>query len=192
MIGGIVLLTSTVAAAAVTFNGNFSLSGSSFSEPGLRVQTSAQTGAFNFNLTSGQSVTFDLFNIWTDENRVNGNNTRTSNLVADFMLTSFGASGSVNGTTTGTSVLGLMQYGSVDWTAPLTLNLNNGGRLTIALSDETFNLGLLRLSSGINWAATVQATATYVAPGAVPLPASGMLLAGALAGVAAFRRRRRA
>lgn len=190
VLGVVLLLSSAAAAAAVTINGSFSLSGNAYNEPGLVVQTSVQGGNFSLDLTSGQSTTFDLFSIWTNENRVNGNNTRTRSLVADFSLGAFGASGSVNGTTTGTNIFGVMQYGSVDWTAPLTLALNNGGSLRIALSDETYNLGLLRLSSGINWAATVQATATYIAPNAVPLPASGVLLVGAIGAAAALRRRR--
>ncbi|MCB2115723.1 MAG: VPLPA-CTERM sorting domain-containing protein [Rhodobacteraceae bacterium] len=191
-LGGLFVVSAAISAAAVTFNGNYSLSGNAYSEPGLVIQTSATTGAFSFNLNSGQSTTFDLFSIWTNENRVNGNNTRVRTLLADFMLSSFGASGTASGTTTGVNVAGIAQYGSLSWAAPLTLTLNNGGTLTIALSNETFNLGLLRLSSGINWAATVQATATYRAPSAVPLPASGLLLAAAVATAAGMRRRRRA
>src|SRR5690606_29481429 len=49
------------AALAATFDGIFSLSGSSFAEPGLVMQTSAQTGAMTFQLdTVGQSITLDL------------------------------------------------------------------------------------------------------------------------------------
>lgn len=178
------------AALAATFNGIFSLSGSSFSEPGLVMATSTQSGSVSFQLdTVGQSVTFDLFDIWATERRANGNNTRTSSLVAAFTFAGIGASGSVTGTTQGHGFL--IQYASLAWGAPVLLNFGNGGVLSLALSDADFSYGFLGFGQGQANGATIQATATLVAT-PVPLPASGLALMAALAGAGLFARRRRA
>lgn len=179
------------ASLAATFNGIFSLSGSSFAEPGLVVQTSTTSGAFSFDLdTAGQSTSFNLFDIWTNENRANGNNTRTSTLAAGFTFASLGAGGTVTGATAGHG--GVIQYASLAWGQPLTLNFGNGGVLSIALKNADFAYGLFGLGRGQANGATIQATATLVtapAPAPVPLPASGLLLLAALGGARAFFRR---
>lgn len=178
------------AALAATFNGIFSLSGSSFSEPGLVMATSTQTGSVSFQLdTVGQSVTFDLFDIWATERRANGNNTRTSSLVAAFDFAGIGASGSATGSTAGHG--GLIQYASLAWGAPVLLNFGNGGVLSLVLSDADFSYGFLGFGQGQANGATIQATATLVAT-PVPLPASGLALIAALAGAGLVARRRRA
>lgn len=185
-----IFLGSLVAGQAATFNGMFNLSGSSFSEPGLRMATSASSGAFSFQLdTAGQSVTFDLFDIWANENRVNGNNTRTSTLLADFTFAGIGASGTATGTTRGNNFF-FVHNASLAWGGPVQLNFGNGGILSIALNGATFSSGFLGLSQGQANGATIQATATLVAA-PVPLPASGLVLLGALAGGGAILRRRR-
>ena len=177
------------AALAATFNGVFSLSGSSFSEPGLVVATSTQSGSVGFQLnTAGQSTTFDLFDIWTDENRANGNNTRTSSLVAAFTFAGIGASGSASGSTTGHG--GATNYASLVWGAPLLLNFGNGGVLSIMLGNANFSYGLGGFGQGQANGATIQATATLVAT-PVPLPASGLALIAALGGAGLVARRRR-
>lgn len=184
-------------AAAATFNGIFSLSGSSFSEPGLVMGTSASSGAFSFDLdTAGQSTTFNLFKIWATEASVSGNNTQTSNLQAAFTFAGIGAGGTVNGSTKGVSALfGILQNASLTWAGPLVLNFGNAGVLSIALSGNTsFNSGFFGLSAGSANGATITATATLVSapmPAPVPLPASGLVLLGALGGAGAFLRRRR-
>ncbi len=180
---------SVAAAQAATFNGIFSLSGSSFSEPGLVMATSATSGAFSFQLdTAGQSVTFDLFDIWATEKKANGNNTRTSSMLADFTFSSIGATGSSTGSTTGHG--GATQYASIVWGAPITLNFANGGILSLVLGDANFSYGTGGLGQGQGNGATIRATATLVAT-PVPLPASGLVLLGALGGAGAFLRRRR-
>lgn len=178
------------AALAATFNGIFSLSGSAFSEPGLVMATSAQSGSVSFQLdTVGQSVTFDLFDIWATERRANGNNTRTSSLVAAFDFAGIGASGSATGSTAGHG--GLIQYASLAWGAPILLNFGHGGVLSLTLSDATFSYGVLGFGRGQPNGATIQATATLVAT-PVPLPASGFALMAALAAAGLVARRRRA
>ncbi|MEI2808152.1 hypothetical protein [Albidovulum sp.] len=183
------LAGSSVAGQAATFNGVFSLSGSSFREPGLVMATSTTSGAVGFQLdTVGQSVSFDLFDIWAAERRVNGNNTRTSSLLADFTFSGIGASGSATGSTTGHG--GATQHASIAWGAPVVLTFGNGGILSLVLDNASFSHGTGGLSQGQANGATIRATATLVAA-PVPLPASGLALLGALGGAAAVLRRRR-
>lgn len=195
VVSAVVFGASSLGVNAATFNGLFSLSGTSFQEPGLVMATSATSGAFSFDLdTAGQSTTFDLFNIWATEGNVSGNNTQTSTLQAAFSFAGIGASGTVNGSTKGVSIFfGIFQNASLSWAGPVVLNFGNGGVLSIALSGNTsFNSGIFGLSPGSANGATIQATATLVsAPAPVPLPASGLVLLGALAGGGAFLRRRR-
>lgn len=197
LLSAVALLGSAIAAEAATYNGIFSLSGSSFGEPGLVMATSASSGAFSFDLdTAGQSTTFTLFNIWATEASVSGNNTQTSNIQAAFNFAGIGAGGTVNGSTRGvSSFFGIIQNASLSWAGPLVLNFGNGGVLSIALSGNTnFNTGIFRLSNGPANGAMVTATATLVSaplPAPVPLPASGLALLGALGGAGAFLRRRR-
>lgn len=190
VVSAVVFGASSLGVNAATFNGLFSLSGSSFREPGLVMATSAQSGAFSFQLdNAGQSVTFDLFDIWTNENRANGNNTRTSTLLADFSFAGIGASGTATGSTAGHNNF-WTHNASLAWGGPVLLNFGNGGILSIALNGATFSSGLFGFGQGQANGATIQATATLVAA-PVPLPASGLVLLGALAGGGAFLRRLR-
>lgn len=183
---------SAAAAVAATFNGGFTIGGSAFSAPGLVVNAGPASGSASFNLDVGQSVTFDLFDIWTNDTFVSGSDTTPQSIAVDFSFAQIGASGTVNGTTTGTNAF-LFQYGSVNWQAPLQLAFGNGGLLSISLSNEIFNFGLFGLNAGAANGATVQATATYVsAPAPVPLPAAGLGLLAGLGGLALVRRRRMA
>lgn len=184
-----VLLASGVAAAATTFSGGFSLSGSAYTDPGLVVQTSPSSGLGSFDLQVGQSTTFKLFDIWTNETSVNFDDTIARTLLATFSLSSPVSSGSATGSTQGHG--GILQYGTLNWAGPASLAFGNGGLLTISLSNATFNWGLFGLSPGQKHGATVYATATYaVAP--VPVPAAGVAMAGGLGLLAFFRRRRAA
>lgn len=187
-LSAVLLGVSALAGQAATINGVFSLSGTSFNEPGLVVTTSTRSGSFQVQLNVGQSATVDLFNIWTTENRVNGNNARQSVLQAAFTFASLGASGTANGVTQGNGTTA--QFGSVNWGSPILVSFGNGGLLSLALNDASFSAGTNRLTSGPANGATIRATATLISA-AVPVPASGLMLAGALAGGAAWARRRK-
>lgn len=183
------VIATAPAALAATFNGLFSLSGSALHEPGLVMATSTTGGSVSFQLdTAGQSTSFDLFDIWAAERRVNGNNTRVSSLDAAFDFAGIGASGSATGATTGHG--GPIQYASLAWGAPILLNFGHGGVLSIVLEDANFSYGLLGLGQGQSNGATIRATATLIAA-PVPLPASGLVLLAALGGAGAMLRRGR-
>ncbi|WP_284162908.1 VPLPA-CTERM sorting domain-containing protein [Frigidibacter sp. SD6-1] len=179
------------AAEAATINATFSLSGSAFSNPGLEVETSAGSGSFSVTLAQGQSQTLNLFSLWTEEPTVDPDDLVARQISAAFSLTNYTASGTVNGTTVGTSLFGVLQWGQLNWSAPLTLNYGNGGQLQITLSNGPFNLGFLGLATGALNGLNVTATITnLVEPAPVPLPASGLALLVGLGCVPLVRRRR--
>jgi hypothetical protein len=153
---------------------------------------------FAFDLTAGESKTFHLFDIWTDETYVNGDDERAKPISADFnfiLPKSFG--GSVTGTTNGyrSGLFGIFQGGELAWDGPadLAFGPKDDGHLTVSLSDATFNDGFLGLFGGPCFGASVDATVTLLHDAtAVPEPSElalfglGLLLTGAL-----VRRRRR-
>ena len=183
-------------AAAATFTGSWSVSANT-ADPGLVVAAWPGAGSGSLDLDVGESATFDLFHIWTDEADVGYDDLAPKPIAVDFSFadpTAWGApvAGSIGGSTSGDkSLFGLIQKGKLTWDGPLTLAFGQGGtgKLTFALSDAIFNTGLFGLKEGWKHGATVQATVSYdVAP--VPLPAALPLLLGALGlmGVAARRR----
>lgn len=84
--------------------------------------------------------------------------------------------------------------GELRWDEPMYLSFgeDDDGLIEVALNEATFNWGLFGQSRGQGYGADVTATVTLLnAPTPVPLPASGVLLLGALAGMAVVARRRR-
>src|SRR5262245_540863 len=127
-------------AHAVTFNGSFGVTQLNTTDPGLVVAVSPTSGGLGFDLpNAGNSTTFGLFDIWTDETSVNADDRVAKPISVNFTFTSPAASGNVGGNTLGGSLLGIFQFGRVVWGAPLLLPFGDGGQLLITLSDETFN-----------------------------------------------------
>jgi hypothetical protein len=186
------LLAATLPAAAssATFTGSWSASGSALSDPGLVVQTSTP-GGISFDLLDGQSTTFDLFRIWTDEADVGPDDTAERSLDIAFDISSHGASGALAGVTRGHA--SFFQWGSIDWSAPLALDVGTG-TLSIVLGGAHFNGGILSLWKGYKHGADVEATFSYAehTPAPVPLPAGFGLLALGMGALGAASRRRKA
>jgi len=178
-------------AAAATFTGSWSVNANG-TDPGLVVGVTPGAGGGSVDLDVGESVTFDLFHIWTDETHVGLDDLVPKPIAVNVSFTEPVASGVIGGGTVGLSaVFGIIQTGLVTWSGPLTLGFGpeNSGQLTVALADAVFNTGFFGLNEGIKHGATVQATLSYdVAP--VPLPAALPMLLGALGLTAVAARRR--
>lgn len=190
------LLASTCAipaAMAINFVGDYTIAANS-SDPGLVVSTSNSQPSLNFNLNNvGDSTTFDLFDIWTDETTVNaGEDTVAKPISVTFDFTNpelFG--GNVDGSTVGNRILfGLIQNGKLTWDndGDATFNFWGGGRLGVHLTDVTFNAGLFGLKEGPSHGGTVEATFTL---NAVPEPATWLTMIAGFGMIGAAMRRRR-
>ena len=180
---------------ALGFTGNFFFSGSAFSEPGLRIQSTA-TGAsnktpFSFDIEDGEMKKKKIATIWTDETWVNADDKVPQDIALNVELTSpFSDTGKIEGTTRGRSIVfGLFQWGKLKWDDPLTFKNDEFGTLNVALSGGKFNKGLLGLCPGQCKGLDVHAKISYEAPPApVPLPASLVLLLSAIGALGWFGR----
>lgn len=180
------------AASAVTFSADWSVAANS-SDPGLVIETAPGAGSFTTrDLAVGESATVRLFDIWTDETTVNGDDRVAKPIQTSFSFTDPVAGGAISGSTVGeSSLFGIFQQGRLTWDGPLTLNFgsNGTGRFTLALTDAIFNDGLFGLDEGRRNGAHVKAKLTYdVAP--IPLPAALPMLLGAFGLLGAAARRR--
>jgi len=167
------------------------------SDPGLVLQWAPlQTIPFSFDLNVGDSTTFNLFKIWTNETTVNNDDRVEKPISVSMNFTAppppFG--GEIPGDTFGGNIWIHFpineQFGRVEWDGPITFIFGDvgTGQLVISLSDETFNYGWYGLTEGPCFGALVEATATYVSA-TVPEPTTMLLLGLGLLSVAGIRRR---
>lgn len=207
------LLLASFASQATTIKASYAveLNGSG---PGLQVSSSAVAdNPFTWNLAEGDSKTFDLFSIWTDEETVNwmptcdglfdchwGDDVISKSITVNFDF--------VLPTTTEVSVVGETdghiefycggvnvncQYGSVEWDHASDFYFGNGGQFRISLSNETFNWNSWDgLNSGEQYGATVEATITLIKDSvAVPGPSGIAIFGFGLLSLGVFLRRKR-
>ena len=167
---------------------------------GLAIETQDATpGAgtgFTFNLnTLADSANVNLFNLWTDESTINGDDLAQKTITVSFDFTAPNPiqDGSVGGVTG--AFTGWFSGGYVTWAngGNQTFNFGNGGQLQVHLNDAAFNgslFGDLYQGYGQRAAITGQFTLNSLSA-AVPEPASwGMMIMGfGLAGAVVRRRR---
>lgn len=183
------------AMGATTFKGSYNITANNAGNPGLEIRTEELADPFSVTLNLNQSVTFDLFRIWTEETNVNAIPPNNDDVIARPISVSFsftqpvGPGGAVTGSTTGVNLV-LAQFGKLDWAngGVQTFTFANNNVLKVKLDNATFNGGPFGLTPGKDHGANVSATLTLTA---VPEPATWALMIGGfgMAGVALRRRR---
>ena len=136
-------------ARAASFSGTYSETYNT-SVAGLQIETAAlQTGsALSFALTPGQSTSIDIFDIYTPETTVNGDDTVAQAISTLFDFTGASA-GTVGGSTVGVKDTdsyslgfpGNHQYGQVTWNGTQAIAFSDGSTLDVSLNDTRFNEG---------------------------------------------------
>ncbi|KEZ76355.1 PEP-CTERM sorting domain-containing protein [Salinisphaera hydrothermalis] len=192
------LLVVSAAANATMITSSYTVDAHT-SGSGLVVHTQDHAAnPFSYDLNVGQSKTFGLFDIWTDQSSLyQGSGSHPISVQFGFTSPTSGQ-GTVDGQTYGlfTGFFNFAQEGVVHWDSPLnfTFGPNNDGLIQVSLSDAVFNLGYFGLNSGPCYGATVKATLKYLAdPSTADVPEPGTFglfgLALAAIGFAAYRRR---
>jgi hypothetical protein len=171
---------------------------------GLLIQTALnQSLPYTFGLDDGQSHTFSLFDIWTNEGSLEPDDLAAKPFGVALTFAApppGGATPTIGGQTVGVSVLfGFIQVGQLTWnsTNPSVVTVGDYS-YSVALTPGptvSFNGGLFGLIRGRNHGATVYATVTQLdSPVAAPEPATlaSLAIGGACFAGYGLRRKGRA
>lgn len=190
-----------VAATPAQASISFTLDGynvSANSGGGLIIQTAdALSQPYSFDLDAvGDSVTVDLFEIWTPEQQLDLDDIfpQAISVTFDFSAPPPPFDGSSTGLTGAATIL-LGSGGYLTWDGPIVVNFgpNGDGQLQISLSNEIFNPWFgTEFRPGQDYGATVEAEFTLLAEASAPVvpePTTILVWSGlALMGVVAGRR----
>lgn len=159
-------------------------------DPGLAILAAdVLPEPFSFTFEApGDSITVDLFDIWTEERWANADDVAESPISVSF---AFSAPpplyGGMSTGVTGAARFLFLQGGTLQWDEPLELTYGQAGDglIEIALSDEVFNWGIFGMNPGRENGATVQATVTLRDVAAVTPEPMTFVVWGGLAVLAA-------
>lgn len=186
----VAILTLPTMASALVFTGDFQVQ-ANFYEPGLTVTVDQTPNPFSTpDLAVGDHYEFSVFDIWTNETEVLGDDLIARPISVKFNFNSPETAGKAMGTTSGFD--DFVQLGEVTWDNPTVFSFGQGGtgKFSVELTNAIFNEGVFGLEPGPDFGETVLAKLTYdVAP--VPLPATLPLLLGGLGIAGAMSRRAR-
>ena len=130
------------------------------------------------DLEVGESITFGLFELGTDEVWSNPDDKIEKNISVAFDFSSPEVDTTGTGKTVGDTWL-FFSWGEVEWNNPVEFSFGGIGLFTIALEDDSF------------WtpgSTTIDATLTYVR--AVPVPSTILLMGSGLFGLVGYNRKR--
>jgi hypothetical protein len=133
-------------------------------EPGLVIGTMVEptVPGTSFSLDNGASFTFDFFDIWTDEPKINADDLAPYPIFATLNFSDPFTGATVSGITVGGRWMsGLSQWGTLTWDGPITIALNDRA-FQISLSNAEFNYGFGGLNEGMMCGADVTATITQL------------------------------
>ena len=198
-------------ANATVFTGSWSLTSYNAADPGLVLNVKTlSSSAFNVDLGASDPYSFNLFNLYTDEAAINGDDLVAKPIALTFNFTAPTPNNgpiTVGGTTQGyATFFGIVQGGKLTW--------NNGGsalftwadgqpgvidpgRMTLTVNGGTFNEGLFGPNEGKKHGLKVGVTfdwdnnPTYAPVAAVPEPATWALMIGGFGMAGATLRRRK-
>ena len=170
-----------------------SVSGNTVDSSGLVISwaPSSSLAGRTFSLIDGQSTTFDFFKIWTDETSVNPDDTQKKSISASLNFTNPFSSAELGGVTFGGSTWYGVESGKLVWNSGPARVTIGGLTYSVALSDVTFNTGILDLNEGAKYGAMVKATVKQIGSGYTSVPDNGstaMLLGLAFLAIAFVRR----